>query len=153
MKKLMGARWACAHDFSKKLMGGLIWKKRWAHNGRPAHNFSFILMGVSKVLMGTKKRKNRWAHNGRSAHEIKKKKAPKNEKNNGQRPFFANPFFPRPWSSYPYSWGPWGPWDPYFKNIIYIFFPLERAPAGAQKVYRENSLQFLSMNQGIFIIS
>ena len=58
MKKLMGARWAHAHDFSKKLMGGLIWKKRWAHNGRPAHDFSFILMGVSK-------QKNWWAPNGR----------------------------------------------------------------------------------------
>ena len=58
MKKLMGARWAHAHDFSKKLMGGLIWKKRWAHNGRPAHDFSFILMGVSK-------QKNWGAPNGR----------------------------------------------------------------------------------------
>ena len=48
------------------------------------------------------------------------------------------------------SWGPWGPWVPYFKNIIYIFFPLERAPAGAQKVYRENSQQFLSMESRHF---
>ena len=48
------------------------------------------------------------------------------------------------------SWGPWGPGVPYFKNIIYIFFPLEKAPAGAQKVYRENSQQFLSMESRHF---
>ena len=37
------------------------------------------------------------------------------------------------------------------KNIyIYFFFPLERATAGAQKIYRENSQQFLSMESRHF---
>ena len=43
MKKLMGARWARAHDFSKKLMGGKIRKRQWAHNRRLNKILNFVL--------------------------------------------------------------------------------------------------------------
>ena len=57
-----------------------------------AHDFFF---GSNEL-----KKKNRWAHDGCGAHEIKKNGRLNKKKNDGQRPFFENPFFMRPWSSY-----------------------------------------------------
>jgi len=42
------------------------------------------------------------------------------------------------------------PRGPILQKYYIYFFPLEKAPAGAQKVYRENSQQFLSMESRHF---
>ena len=70
---------------------------------RCAYNFSVKWINKRKfmgklpmlffVSNGRFKKKKQWAHDGRVAHEIKKNFMGISKKNDGQRPFFASPFF------------------------------------------------------------
>ena len=102
IKKAMGAQWAPPPEIwilSEKV----IPEVRWAYNFSIKWKNKRKLMGNLPMLFcvsnGASRKKNNGCfkkkNDGRGAHEIKKKKAPQ-QKNDGQRPFFENPFFMRP---------------------------------------------------------